>query len=201
MVKLLMADPPRATLGRESTLAPPEPREARERRAPTQSLRRSQLGAGRRPHTPIARLVIADDHATLRRSVRRLLEKAGLEVIGEAGDGVIAARVVCALKPDVAILDVAMPGLDGFEATRQIARRSPGTKVILLSSHSEARYVREGLAAGAVGYVVKNRAAGELVAAIRRVLHGQIYLSTAAWLEPVPMRRPEAPVEPVPPTR
>jgi DNA-binding NarL/FixJ family response regulator len=197
MVRLPCDDSWPAVHGGTSTLPPPETREARERRAPKQSLRRPT--DWRRPHAPTARLVIADDHATLRRSVRLLLEKVGLEVVAEAGDGASAARVVCALKPDVAILDIAMPGLDGFEATRQIARRSPGTKVILLSTHSEARYVREGLAAGAVGYVLKNRAGTELVEAIRRVLHGQIYLSTAARLEPVPMHRPESPTEPVPP--
>ena len=198
MVRLLRDDSRPTLLG--GTIAPPEPPTTRDRRAPKQSLRRpaTQTASWRQPHSPGVRLVIADYHAMLRRSVRRLLEKVGLEVIGEAGDGANAARVVCALKPDVAILDVAMPGLDGFDAARQIARRSPGTKVILLSSHTEARYVREGLAAGAVGYVVKNRASSELLEAIRRVLRGQIYLSTAASLEPVPLRRPEAPPEPVP---
>jgi CheY-like chemotaxis protein len=186
---------------RASTLiAPPEPREARERRAPRQSVRR-EGGGWRRVQPPVARLVIADTQIATRHSVRRLLEAAGLEVVGEAADGAHAARLVCALKPDLAILDVALSELDGFDATRQIARRSPGTKVILLSSHGESRHVREGLAAGAVGYVVKDRASRELIEAIRRVLRGQIYLCTSAWLEPVPLRRREdrpGPLVPIP---
>lgn len=133
MVNRFLHDPKRAVKdGSSSTLAPPE---LLERRAPKQSMRRAHIESGgwKRTQPPPARLVIGDDHATLRRSVRRLLENEGLEVVGEAGDGANAARVVCALKPDVAILDIAMPELDGFDATRQIARRSPGTKVILLS--------------------------------------------------------------------
>jgi CheY-like chemotaxis protein len=191
-------------LGRGSrgatSIAPPEPREARERRAPRQSVRREGSG-WHRVHPPVARLVIADTQIATRHSVRRLLEAAGLEVIGEAADGAHAARMVCAFKPDLAILDVALSELDGFDATRQIARRSPGTKVILLASHNETRHVREGLAAGAVGYVVKDRASRELIEAIRRVLRGQIYLCTSAWLDPVPLRRPEdrpGPLVPVP---
>jgi NarL family two-component system response regulator LiaR len=127
------------------------------------------------------RVVVADDHALIRSGLRRLLERvADVEVVGEASDGRQALEVVSEQQPDVVLMDVAMPTMNGVDATSRISVEVPATRVIALSGHSEQRLVRDMLAAGARGYVPKNSTPEELVLAIRRVAEGQSYLSGEA---------------------
>ena len=123
------------------------------------------------------RVVLADDHALVRQGVRALLEKAGFEIAGEACDGREAVLLVAAARPDVAILDIGMPLLNGLDAVREVQKASPKTRTILLTRHDEVQYVTEALRAGVRGYVLKNQAATDLVEAIQQVGRGGIYLS------------------------
>lgn len=124
------------------------------------------------------RIVLADDHTVVRQGLRALLERVTeLVVVGEARDGHEALRLVLDEQPDVAVIDLAMPHLNGVETTRRIVRDLPGVRVLVLSMHTGEEYVREALDAGAAGYVVKDSAADELVAAIRTVADGGYYLS------------------------
>jgi DNA-binding NarL/FixJ family response regulator len=125
-------------------------------------------------------VVLADDHTILRDGLRKLLEQEpDFEVIGEAGNGLEAVRMVRTLRPDVVLLDIAMPDLNGVEAARQILSTAPGTKIVVLSMHADARYVREMLAIGAVGYLLKQSAFEEIVEATRAVARNQAYFSPA----------------------
>jgi DNA-binding NarL/FixJ family response regulator len=125
-------------------------------------------------------VVLADDHTILRDGLRKLLEQEpDFEVIGEAGNGLEAVRRVRTLRPDVVLLDIAMPDLNGVEAARQILSTAPGTKIVVLSMHADARYVREMLAIGAVGYLLKQSAFEEIVEATRAVARNQAYFSPA----------------------
>lgn len=124
-------------------------------------------------------LILADDHKIVRQGLRHLLEQeADLEVIAEADDGRMAVRLARELLPQVVIMDVGMPDLNGIEATRQVLADSPGVKVIALSMHSDRRFVMNMLRAGASGYLLKDSAFEELATAIRMVLNNKIYLST-----------------------
>jgi two-component system, NarL family, response regulator NreC len=123
------------------------------------------------------RILLADDHAIVRQGLRALLDRERLEVVGEAADGREAVKLTTTLKPDVAVLDLSMPLLNGMDAAREILKADPRTKVILLTMHTEDRYVLEALRAGVSGYVVKTRAAGDLLQAIREVHQGHFYLS------------------------
>jgi two-component system response regulator NreC len=125
------------------------------------------------------RILLADDHLIVRQGLRALLERDGLEVIGEAADGHEAVRLADDLHPDVAILDFAMPLLNGLDAAKEIRRRSPKTRTILLTVHTEDHYVLEALQAGVSGYVVKTQAAADLVQAIHEVCRKATYLSPA----------------------
>ncbi|OGC00571.1 MAG: hypothetical protein A3G35_00350 [candidate division NC10 bacterium RIFCSPLOWO2_12_FULL_66_18] len=113
----------------------------------------------------------------VRQGLRALLEREGFEVAGEAGDGHQAIRLAQDLRPDVAVLDLAMPLLNGIDAAREILKVSPSTKVILLTVHTEDQYVLEALRARVKGYVLKTQVAEDLVQAIREVLRGSTYLS------------------------
>src|SRR5256712_9012502 len=106
------------------------------------------------------RVRLADDHVIVRQGLRALLDRERLEVGGEASDGREAVRLAMTLRPEVAVLDLAMPLLNGMDAAREILKTDPRTKVILLTMHMEDRYVLEALRAGVSGYVVKTRAAG-----------------------------------------
>lgn len=119
------------------------------------------------------RILLADDHALVRRGFRRLLEdEEDIEVVGEAGDGRTAVEMAERLKPQVVIIDYAMPELDGVQATREILRRLPDTALIVLSMHDDARYIRDALDAGARGYMLKNAVDVDLAAAVRTVAQG-----------------------------
>ena len=126
------------------------------------------------------RLVLADDHTILREGIRALLEdQPDMAVVGEAEDGRQAVQLTHDLRPNVVLMDIAMPLLNGLEATRQINRDHPEIHVLVLTMHDNEEYIHEVLAAGASGYVLKQAAASELVAAIRAVHHGEAVLSPA----------------------
>ncbi len=126
------------------------------------------------------RIVLADDHKIMREGLRSLLATApGLEVVGEADNGRTAVQLARRLSPDVVVMDVAMPDLNGVEATRMIRSEVPHVKVIALSLHAERRFVTRMLRAGASGYLLKGCAFQELVDAIRVVMAKQTYLSPA----------------------
>jgi DNA-binding NarL/FixJ family response regulator len=123
-------------------------------------------------------ILIADDHQIVRQGLRGLLaQEADFTVIAEAEDGRDAVRLACELSPDVVIIDVGMPELNGIDATRQLLADCPGARVVGLSMHADRRFVTEMLKAGAMGYLLKDCAFEELVTAIRTVLHDKIYLS------------------------
>jgi DNA-binding NarL/FixJ family response regulator len=124
------------------------------------------------------RVVIVDDHEVVRQGVRALLQpEADLEVVGQAGDGLAALELVERLRPDVVVADLMLPGLGGLELTRQVIRRSPGTRVVVLSMHSAEPFVLEALDRGASAYVLKDAGIAELLRAIREAARGRRYLS------------------------
>ena len=123
------------------------------------------------------RLLLAEDHVMFRQGLRVLLEQAGMVVIREASDGQEALRLAYEHQPDVAVLDIAMPHLNGLETARRLRETVPQTKIVLLTMHTEEPYVLEALQAGTVGYVLKTQAAADIVQAIRNALQGTIYLS------------------------
>ena len=123
------------------------------------------------------RILLADDHEIFRQGVKALLERDGFTVTGEAADGHAAIQLAAEQTPDVAVLDLAMPVLNGLDAAREIGRASPRTRVILLTVHTEDPYVSRALKAGIRGYVLKSQAAEDLVRAIREVARGAVYLS------------------------
>jgi DNA-binding NarL/FixJ family response regulator len=143
------------------------------------------------------RILLADDHTILRDGIRSLLEdEPDMEVIGEAEDGHSAVKMTAQLGPDVVVMDIAMPLLNGLEATRQIKRNNPQVKVLILTMHENEEYIRQVLATGAMGYILKDAAARELLGAIRAVQRGEAVLSPAItrlviedylrWGEPQP---------------
>ena len=129
---------------------------------------------------PAIRVLLADDQQIMRQGLRALLEsEKGFQVIGEAPDGRQAVKLACQLTPDVVVMDIGMPDLNGIEATRQILAKEPAVKVVALSMHAEKQFVAEMLAAGASGYLVKDCAFEQLIDAIRTVLAGRLYLIPA----------------------
>ena len=126
------------------------------------------------------RILLADDHTVVRQGLRKLLEeRPDWEVIAEAGDGREAVRLAEQQKPDVAILDVAMPLLNGIEATRQITKRVPSTRVLVLSMHAAEAYVTQILQAGATGYLLKDSADVDLLKAVGEAAQGRSFFSPA----------------------
>src|SRR5207247_10416540 len=123
------------------------------------------------------RIVLADDHVLVRQGLKSLLERENFQVVAEASDGQDAVRLSESLHPDIAVIDISMPILNGIDAVRELGRSCPKTKAILLTQHEEDQYIREALEAGVKGYVLKNQAASDLVHAIQQVSRGQVYLS------------------------
>ena len=126
------------------------------------------------------RVLLVDDHGVVRQGFRLILSQhPDIAVVGEASTGQEAIARCTELEPDVVILDIAMPGLNGVEATRQIRRNCPRTNIVVLTMHKDAIYVRETLRAGAKGYLLKDSIDGDLVAAVRSVARGEGFLSPA----------------------
>jgi two-component system, NarL family, response regulator NreC len=126
------------------------------------------------------RILLADDHAVVRRGFQMILaEQSDMEIVGEAGNGREALELAAKLKPDVVVMDVAMPELNGIEATRRMAENAPHARVLALSMHKDSVYVRETLRAGARGCLLKDSVAADLVSAVRAVAAGEGYLSPA----------------------
>ena len=124
------------------------------------------------------RILLADDHALVRAGLRALIkEMPGLEVVGEAEDGGEALRLIGELHPDVALVDISMPSLNGLEVAARVATDHPRTRVVMLSMHAFEEYVHRALVAGAAGYLLKNADKGELEQALRCVARGQNWLS------------------------
>lgn len=124
------------------------------------------------------RLLIADDHTIVRQGLKKLLEEeTGVDVVGEALDGRDAVTKAMDLMPDVVLMDLSMPGLHGLEATRQITKRLPKTRVLILSMHKNEAYVLQALQAGASGFILKDSASEEVAMALRAVMRGDSYLS------------------------
>lgn len=123
------------------------------------------------------RLLLADDHALVRQGLKAFLERQGFLVAGEASDGQEALRVAAQALPDVAILDISMPLLNGIDVAAELRKSLPSLKVILLTKHEEDQYVTQALRVGIRGYVLKSQVANDLVQAIREVARGSLYLS------------------------
>jgi two-component system response regulator NreC len=139
----------------------------------------SRQASGGDPGGQAIRVVLADDHAILRESLRMLLDsRPEVRVIGECCNGREVVGLVQKLRPDVVVMDVAMPELNGIEAARQIRRSAPATRVIMLSAYGDAEQVRLALRAGAMGYLIKRSNIDELMMAIQLVKHGNTYFSS-----------------------
>jgi two-component system, NarL family, response regulator NreC len=124
------------------------------------------------------RVLLVEDHLLVRSGIRLLLERSrDMRIVGEADDGREAVALAKSLTPDLAIVDVGLPNLNGLQAVLQIRQESPRTRVLMLSMHAEIEYVREALRAGASGYVLKSAASTELMAAVHAILTGQKYIS------------------------
>lgn len=128
----------------------------------------------------VIRVVLAEDHTLVRSGLRALIEQIpGIEVVAEAADGAAAVEAVATCAPDVAILDISMPGLGGLEAARQIVAKYPRTHVLMLTVHRNEEYVMQALRVGALGYVLKGEEVAEFGLAIRAVARGETYLTPA----------------------
>ena len=131
------------------------------------------------------RILVADDHGIVRSGLKMLIDRHdGMSVVAEAGDGVDAVAAAQRSRPDVAILDVAMPRMTGIQAAREIRAHCPGTAVLLLSMHDDERYVHDALRAGAAGYVLKRQADAELIEAVHSVAAGGRFVSSLPGLDP-----------------
>lgn len=123
------------------------------------------------------RIVLADDHLIVRQGFKALIERDGFQVVGEADNGQDAIRLVRDLHPEVALLDIAMPLLNGIDAAREIQKVSPSTRTIILTMHAEPHQVLEALRAGVRGYLLKTKAVTDVVQAIKEVFRGAVYVS------------------------
>lgn len=124
------------------------------------------------------RVLLAEDHRLVRAGIHALLDRmAGVEVVGEVSDGVEALKVVEAIQPDLVLMDVAMPGLNGLEAASRISKQWPAVRIIMLSMHANEEYLRQALKAGAMGYLLKGADLVELEQAVRTVSGGASYLT------------------------
>lgn len=125
----------------------------------------------------VIRIILADDHALVRQGLKSLLEREGFQIVAEVADGHDALRQVRSLRPEIVILDISMPVLNGLDAAREITRSFPDSKVILLTQHDEEQYLSGALEAGVKGYVLKTQVASDLIHALRQVSRGGVYLS------------------------
>jgi DNA-binding NarL/FixJ family response regulator len=126
------------------------------------------------------RVVLAEDHTIMREGLRMVLAREpNIEVVGEAGDGIAAIKLAQDLQPDVVVMDISMPDLNGLRATETLKTLLPETKILILTRHTDASYVQRLLRSGASGYILKHSASEELVRAVRRVAAGQTYLDPA----------------------
>ena len=144
------------------------------------------------------RLMLADDHRMLREGLRRSLSEDGFDVVGEASDGEEAVRLEGDLRPDVVLMDVTMPDVDGVEATRRIRRLYPDIQVVMLTMHADQSVISEALRAGAAGYLVKDCSTDEIAAAIRMAANDEADLSPSlagAMLSEVRRMTPEPSIE------
>jgi DNA-binding NarL/FixJ family response regulator len=133
---------------------------------------------GRRPLAKVARLLLCDDQKLIRQHIRAILQQIStIEVIGEAGDGLSAVRMALELNPDLILMDISMPGLNGIEATRRILAQAPRIRVLAYSGNSDGQTIRSMFAAGAHGYVKKPSDPAVLVTGLMKVLGGERYLS------------------------
>ena len=123
------------------------------------------------------RLMLVDDHQMLRQGLRRSLEEEGFYVVGEASDGEQAVRLVPAAKPDVILMDVSMPDMDGVEATRRIIQNDPDQRVVMLTMHADKDLIEAAIKAGAVGYLTKDCSTDEVIEAVRMAANGETALS------------------------
>jgi len=143
--------------------------------------------------TRSTRVLLADDHTLVRAGIRALLEKLpGLEVVGEASDGREVVELIKTQQPDVVLLDISMPGLNGLQALARITRDSPQVRVIILSMHHSDEYVLQALKSGASGYLLKRAATAELATALKTVVGGEIYLSreiASQFLKKFPLKQ------------
>jgi DNA-binding NarL/FixJ family response regulator len=129
----------------------------------------------------VIRILLADDHTLVRQGLRRILEEQpGWQVVAETGNGLDAVKLASDLQPDVVILDIGMPQLNGLEAARQIAKKLPAARVLILSMHADEVHITKAIEAGAVGYLVKDSADTELVRAVTATAEGKSYFSPAA---------------------
>ena len=126
------------------------------------------------------RVMLVEDHALVLAGIRALLQNLpGIQVVAETGDGQAALRLLLSQRPDVAMLDISLPGLNGLEVTARVKRECPAVKVIILSMHANEEYVKQAFRAGAVGYLLKDSAVAELEQAVRAVSRGGMYLCAA----------------------
>ncbi len=154
------------------------------------------------PATKSIRVLLADDHTLVRAGIRALLEKLpGVEVAGEASDGREVIDLIKAHQPDVVLMDISMPGLNGLQALARITRDFPQVRVIILSMHHNDEYVMQALKSGASGYLLKRAATAELPVALKSVVGGEIYLSreiSSQFLKKFPLQqiaRSQSPLE------
>jgi len=141
------------------------------------------------------RVLLADDHAVVRAGLKAVLRKAGFDVVGEASDGRAAIALCNTVRPDVAVLDVAMPLLNGIDAARDILKNHPNTRIVLLTMYTEESYVLAGLRAGVTGYVLKSNAVASLVHAVRAVSKDDMYLGLGVSQALVKACRADVPSE------
>ena len=142
------------------------------------------------------RVVLADDHTLVRGGIRALLESIpDVEVVAESGDGREALELIGRHEPEVALLDIGMPGMNGLEVARQAAKECPRTKVVILSMHADPAYVKQALQAGVAGYLLKGAAVNELPLALQSVMRGETYLTPKVSQSVVQGFLREGPVE------